>query len=152
FRAPEPQGNSGQNGDAGDEDVSRSQCERTLMSAMDGLQPTRLGISSEARVMVDTLNNWSTQCVDQAMAIVDQADPQLREQLLTAEGLSHSQSDRFQLRDAEHIRNGLLAADIVERITADLRTDQQRALALFYYVVRTLDLLPEDAPELLLTP
>jgi hypothetical protein len=152
FRAPEPQGISGANGDAGDEDVSQTQCERTLMSAMEGLRPDRLGVSSETRVMVDTLNNWFTQCVDQTAAIVDQEDQELREQLLTPDGFSHSRVARFQLRDAEHVRNSLLAANIVERVTADLRTDQQRALALFYYVVRTVDLLPEDSPDLRLTP
>jgi hypothetical protein len=152
FRTPDPQGGGVRNGGADSDDVSQTQCERTLMSAMDGLQPDRLGISAETRVMVDTLNNWFTQCVDEDTAIVEQEDQQLREQLLTAEGYRHSQSARFQLRDAEHVRNSLLAADIVERITADRRTDQQRALALFYYVVRMVDLLPEDSPDPQLTP
>jgi hypothetical protein len=152
FRAPQPQVGTVQNGTAVEEGTSRSQCERTLMSAMDGMQPDRLGISSEVRVIVDTLNNWAAQCVDPSTAIVDPADSQLREQLLTAEGFRQSQADRFQLRDAEHVRNSLLAADVVERITAGLRTDQQRALELFYYVVRMIELLPEEAPDLQLTP
>src|SRR5690606_11248454 len=132
FRSPQVQKDGPSSGDPQARDTIQTQCDRTLVSAMDGLQPSRLGISSETRVMVDTLNNWLRQCADADGTIVDETDPQLREQLLSADGFRDSQAERFQSRDAEHIRNSLLAAAIVNRVTAETTTDEQRALALFY--------------------
>ena len=131
--------------DSSSAEETTDQCERTLGSALDGLRPHRLGLSSESRVMVNTLNDWLNQCGAASASDDVEWDVAFHERLLTESGFQNAQQTRYQEWDAAHVRNGLLAKTIVDNTVGDLRTDRERAVELFYYVVRTVELIPQGA-------
>jgi hypothetical protein len=130
--------------------TSSETCARILESLIDGLQPERFGISVDRPVLVDTLNNWRDECRATASAGTD--DASLRERLLSPEARALLATERFTDPDAAHLRTSFLAKGFVDATLRGERTDLERAVALFYAVVRSTDLIPPGVDSVPMTP
>lgn len=122
-------------------------CERELARILRGMEPGRLGITSERVAMVDELNRWKLNCQPTAAVESISSDGELLATVLSGELLPRANSERFLPEDASHIRESLLSRQIVEHVTREARTDVDRVVALFDFVVRNIALLPADASE-----
>ncbi len=147
-KAPPPKADEGAAAATGSV-ATPEQCERTLDNLLDGLAPGRFGISSDRGVLVDTLNNWNAQCADPDEFSSTEEDAALRAKLLPEDVYALTAHVRFTDQDAGYFRNVMLVRDMVDATLLDERADLQRAVSLFYKVVRTIDLRhPETRPPI----
>jgi len=129
------------------------QCERDIDNLLDALQPDRYGISSDQKITVNMLNTWLTQCGEAEDFSTDDNDAELRAGLLPEMIEAQTSLNRFTDVDAEYLRNSLLIQQLVETtLTNAERTDVDRAVALFYKVVRTVELGRETPGMVALEP
>lgn len=134
--------------------VSTEHCEAILDNALSSMQPDRLGLTSERRTAAADLNEWASNCGFKAVPAepFTAAQEAELEKLLTPEEIERTRAEMFGTRDIVHIRNSLWYKRTVERFAAEITDDLQRAVALFYYVVRNIDLVDEADAEVPLTP
>ncbi len=118
------------------------QCERDIDNLLDALQPDRYGISSDQDITVNMLNTWLTQCGAAEDFSTEGHDAELRAKLLPEVIDAQTSLNQFTDIDAGYLRNSLLIQQLVEStLTDEERTDVDRAVALFYKVVRTVELV-----------
>ncbi|RMG38205.1 MAG: hypothetical protein D6725_07720 [Planctomycetota bacterium] len=113
-------------------------CESLLASALDGAQPDRMGISSEAATVASTLNEWRTRCGGTAGSEVPDEAAELLERLLPPDTLQRTLATDFSVRDAMHLRNAIWFRRVTENIGRQTDEELQRVVQLFDYVVRTV--------------
>lgn len=121
-----------------------ARCDRVLADAYRGLAPDRLGISSSEDTILRDLNQWAERCGGKN-AVRTATDGIAN--LVSEKGLEDTTSDRFQRRDAQHIRSALLLQQIVERIAPKKAPDSERARVLFQYLMRQVQLRPAAFPD-----
>lgn len=118
----------------------------SLESSFAGLAPDELEINVPRDLPVSDINEWAEQMLR------DMIDQEVDEEKL-AESLSKLLPDdvvervlrrRFVLRDANHIRDCLWARELTQKIIADSRTETDRIVDLFYFVVNTIRIVPVD--------
>ncbi len=119
-----------------------ARCDRVLTDAYRSLSPERLGITSNEDSTLRDLNQWAERC---GKAGEGTWDTKPLASLLPAETLPAVESPRFLRRDALHVRTSRTARDIVLRLIPQVRSDADRARALFEYVVRQVELRPAGA-------
>ncbi len=112
-----------------------------LNSALDMLQPERLGISSEVNTAVALLNDWDSASSTDEIVHNDQL---IVEKLLSAAQMKRVSFDRFVARDGRHIRNCLWYRMVVDFVVGSADNDLDRAVDLFYYCVRSIDLIKSE--------
>jgi hypothetical protein len=135
------------------QDEITRECEEELKVLLESISPGRLGISSDRIQAVNRLNAWRSECGDLVgpEEVAGEQD-ELRE-LLTAETLTRTLSERFLPEDVSHVRNALLCRDIVARLTDAQPNSIDRYFLLLQFVVRNEMLVPPDLrKELPLTP
>lgn len=121
-----------------------ARCDRVLADAYRGLAPDRLGISSSEDTILRDLNQWGERCGEKNA--VRTATDGLAD-LLSRDALGDATSERFQRRDAQHIRSALLCQQIVERVAPKKAPDSERARVLFQYLMRQVPLRPAGFPD-----
>lgn len=121
------------------------QCERDIDNILDALQPDRYGISSDRDTTVNMMTTWLRQCGAAEDFEVSEADIALRAKLLTDASNEQASLDQFTDVDAGYLRNCLLLQQMVDSTLTDEKTDIERAVTLFYKVVRTVE-LARDVP------
>ncbi|MEZ6145680.1 MAG: hypothetical protein R3B91_09750 [Planctomycetaceae bacterium] len=126
------------------------QCERDIDNLLDALQPERYGISSGQDMTVNMLNTWLMQCGAAEDFSTAENDTELRAKLLPEAVDAQTSLDQFTIVDAGYLRNSLLVRQMVDStLTDEQRTNLERAVALFYRLVRTVELVnetPESPP------
>jgi hypothetical protein len=125
-------------------------CEELLTSALDMVQPERLGISSDRDNAVDLLNQWLPECAPAAGSAGSQA--RKPDKLLPPEVLARATLERFVGRDAWHIRDCVQAKAAADFAVRGADDDLGRVVQLFYYVVRNVQLVEREEDALPLTP
>jgi len=142
--------------DGGDADTttvaSDAECDRMLTDVFDGLLPERLGLTSDRESLLRELTIWWTDCGELFEDRSGGENARLIQQLLAPEAAERALQDSFIRRDLDHIRNALLARSAAEHVTLDASDDVERAVLLFNYVIRNVELLPGDQAGLALTP
>ncbi len=126
------------------------QCERDIDNLLDALQPDRFLITTDRDVMVNMLNTWLTQCGAAEEFFTDEQDAEQRATLLPEIVNTQASLDQFTTVDAGYLRNNLFIQQLVESTLTDERTDLERAVALFYKLVRTVELTtqaPNEIPD-----
>lgn len=135
----------------GESDGNR--CDELLNSAVNMLQPERLGISSDRNAAVTMLNDWLSDCApEEATADKGESGDALLRERLSEEELARVRSDRFNRRGAGHIRNCFLHKATVDFAARSATDDVERIVELFYYVVRNVALVDEGENAIPLTP
>lgn len=118
----------------------------SLESSFAGLAPDELEINVPRDLPISDINEWAEQMLR------DMIDQEVDEEKL-AESLSELLPDdvvervlrrRFVLRDANHIRDCLWARELTQKIIADSRSETDRIVDLFYFVVNTIPIVPVD--------
>ena len=128
---PDNGGNTGEDGPV----VDRDQCRRQLTGALEALQPTRLGISSSANDLANSLNIWWADCGAESRTDFDVEADSL-ESMLTPEVFRRVVTGRYDARDVEHLRDCLLFRRVAQEIGASFALDLDRAVAAFEFAVR----------------
>lgn len=121
--------------------------DKELARIIEGLQPGKLGISSDREEMLSQLNSWKKKYVIQEEVASLTNDADLIHKILSGETLQRVEAKLFLPEDASHIRECLLARAIVENVTANLTSDTARVVALFQFVSNYISLLPPEASE-----
>lgn len=117
--------------------------------AVEEMQPLRLGIDTEPSGPANLLNQWrlaqlETEKKERFGDPLPEESQKLLETALSSEALNRAARDNFDPFDSEHIRTCLLLKSIVDHAARGLDGEMNRASALFDYVVRNIDLVPED--------
>ncbi|WP_437221758.1 hypothetical protein SH661x_002463 [Planctomicrobium sp. SH661] len=134
-------------------DNEARRCEDQLADLMEGLNPGRLGISSDRGQIMDRLNNWKSECSSQIRQTQPSSDKALIEKLLAGEQLNRTLSERYLAEDANHIRMCLLARDIVTHVVEGNTSNVDRAVSLFDFISRNVLLINDEIRDKLpLTP
>jgi tetratricopeptide (TPR) repeat protein len=143
-RGPEHAANSDENVPT----VDRELCRKQLVGTLEALQPERLGISSRAEYLAHDLNNWWGACGAAGTNVSVSTDS--LQPLLSPEAYERVTDDRFDERDADHIRDCELYRKQAEAIAAASVQDLDRAVAAFDFAVRQVADLPatSDQPPL----
>jgi len=139
-RGAAPPKNAG--GAADPKATAAAELQRQLRATLDGLRPERLNVSSDPESMVGDLNLW---WVDYSKtAEVANAGPfaAAMKDWLGEEAATAVASNRFDLRDAGHIRDALMYRAMAESLAVGGQTERQRVEAAFDRVVRQIALLP----------
>ena len=129
-------------------------CNDLISSALDMLQPDRLGVTSEAKDAADLLNSWLASCGasgPENRELKSSAAVRL-ETLISFQELEQLKETRFTKQDAGHLRNSLLSKTIVNFVLSQNRNDLDRIVGLFEYVVRNIGLEKEGEQTLPLSP
>lgn len=127
-----------------------SKCDADLSRVLNGLSPGQLGISTQAEDMVLRLNSWLADCGMDAAELANlKYDPTTAGAKISQDVLQRMQNERFIPEDAIHIRECLLAREVVEDVVADAKNDTERAVALFNFVNEAIAL---GSTQLILTP
>lgn len=131
-----------------------SRCDELVANALEMMQPTRLGITSNAEAAVGVLTQWSLICgtpqgSDQTVSPEVET---LLKGLVSSEELQSTGNRDFSKRDVEHIRECLLYKAMVDSALRRADADLGRSVELFYYVIRNIALLADDVQTVPLTP
>lgn len=133
------------NTDGNAQTVNRESCRRQLEGTLEALQPERLGISSRAEYLAHNLNNWWATCGAVGTNVSVSTDS-LRP-LVSPAVFELVTSDRFDERDADHIRDCQLYRKQAEVIAATSVQDVDRATAAFEFAVRQVAELPATSNQ-----
>ncbi|MCA9116943.1 MAG: hypothetical protein KDA79_17820 [Planctomycetaceae bacterium] len=145
---------AGSGSDSGSTDSETSRCNDLVGSAVDMLQPDRLGITASSDTAVDLLNSWYRSCGGNLVDLSEYmqvAEPAITQAAGRA-GLEAVQSDRFSERDVRHVRDSLLMKQAAESVIEGAESNVERIVRLFDYTCRTIALEPQDRSEVPLTP
>lgn len=126
--------------------VDREFCRQQLEDALEALRPSQLNIRSSADDLAADLNNWWSDCeaIGRLNIETDAMAP-----LLQPSVLERVTSDRFDPRDAAHIRDCMLYREIAKRIAGEHDSQRTRAEAAFRFAVRQMAIVPgADQPPL----
>ncbi len=127
-----------------DSRVLSRRCEDDLAGLIEGLEPGRLGISSDRDALIHRLNGWKSECLSLTDAPVAGAEVEAAKQLLSGETLTRTLSEKYLPEDASHVRSSLLMRDIVTRLTEGKASNLHRYAALFEFVCLNEMLVPKD--------
>ncbi|MCH8828675.1 MAG: transglutaminase family protein [Planctomycetes bacterium] len=120
-------------------------CDEKLDDLLSGLQPDQLGIAAEARMdnILSQLNDWSRTCGKDVKLTVKlkPATIDLLCKVMPPEELKKIDRQKFDARDARHIRNSILFKQIATFATRESNDEIGRAVDLFYYVIRNIELM-----------
>lgn len=120
-----------------------------LRTAIDMMQPDRLGIDAQPRQAAGLLNQWravklkTTEKERLSQPLSDETRRLLNE-YLSAETMKQISQDNFAIEDVEHIRGSFLAKEISQRVTKGVEGQLNRAQVLFDYVTRNVQLVDPD--------
>lgn len=120
-----------------------------LRTAIDMMQPDRLGINALPRQPAGYLNQWRAiklKIRDQerfGSPLSDETRTFLKPQY-SAETIEGIEDDNFAPQDAEHIRTAFLAKQIARRVTRGVEGQLNQAQVLFDYVNRNVQLVEES--------
>lgn len=126
-----------------DEDNARAEIElrRQLAETLDGLRPERIGVSATLEGQVDDLNLWWVDYSESAGVEMPAGTADAVMGWLGDEAAQQAAADRFDVRDAAHIRDALMFRAIGESIVASADDDLQRTVNAFDFVMRHVSLL-----------
>lgn len=137
----------------------QKRCDELLGSAFNMLQPDRLGITSDAETAAALLNQWLPSCApspgaDGALSSSAKTFLQtlILQTLIGPDAVQRAEQPRFSPRDAQHVRNCLLAKSIKDAVIRPAKTDLDRVVRLFDYVCRNVALADDESETLPLTP
>ncbi len=125
-----------------------SRCAGLIENALVMLQPDALTISSDPDTAVSVLNQWVEKCeggVPQLKPSPQEAWPKAAG-LLPSDMFQRALSDRFRPEDGFHIRDALWCRQAIDFAAGPTHRDVDRAVSLFYYVVRNMDLVGLPVP------
>lgn len=141
-------------GRSADGDYGPERCDEMITSALDVLQPNRLGIDSHVDTAVGLLNDWMASCGttgDKELALQPDAGTVLAE-LLPAQELDAVTAERITKRDAKTIRDCLLWKSQTVSLLHSGQNDLERVVALFNHVTRNIALVEAESDPLPLSP
>ncbi|MEX0717712.1 MAG: hypothetical protein WD066_14050 [Planctomycetaceae bacterium] len=126
------------------------ECRNMVDNALAAAEPRRLGVTSDAAAITTLLNQWRGECgAADAAAATDQRAVVER---LFAEGAREDiLSERFPSHDAEQLRDAILFRRVARHIGRNAG-DLERAVELFGWVARNVQLLADDATLPATTP
>jgi hypothetical protein len=119
-----------------------AELQRQLRATLDGLRPERLNVSSNPPAMVGDLNLWWVDYSKTADVANAEKFAATMKDWLGEEAAAAVAANRFDLRDAGHIRDALLYRSIAASLAVGGQTERQRVEAAFDRVVRQISLLP----------
>lgn len=135
-------------------DASGARCTDLVASAVDMMQPDRLGITADSATAVDLINTWNGSCGRDLVDLTDSLEQATS--LITAaagtEGLKRVRQPRFDDQDIRHIRDSLMMKQTVEAVIQGSTSETQRIVRLFDYTCRAIALEDGDESRLPLTP
>ncbi|MGQ0633865.1 MAG: tetratricopeptide repeat protein [Planctomycetaceae bacterium] len=137
-------------GAAAARNAAADQCEQVVASLHDTFRLQRLGLTTAVRDGVARMNDWQLSCA--ATGSADGALPGGVASLLSDPQRQDLSSQRFTLRDGEHVRDCVLLRAVTRYAGgADdpSRSELDRVVATFQYVIRTIGLAdrhPEGLP------
>lgn len=119
----------------------------SLESSFAGLAPDELEINVPRDLPISDINEWGEQMMQ------DMIDQEVDEEKLAASLAEHLPDEvvqrvlrqRFVLRDANHIRDCLWARELTGKVIANSRSETDRIVDLFYFVVNTVPVVSADA-------
>lgn len=126
-----------QNTEVADDVDEQSECSRELARIVNGMQPGRLGIVSDATDLAAELNRWFAKCGGEIDEDLTQ-DVETQRKLVSPEIFAVLQTERFLPEDIAYVRQCLLAKAVAAQVCANLTDDTQRVLALFQFLSRQL--------------
>ena len=126
-----------QNTEVADDVDEQSECSRELARIVNGMQPGRLGIVSDATDLAAELNRWFAKCGSEIDEDLTQ-DVETQRKLVSPEIFAVLQTERFLPEDIAYVRQCLLAKAVAAQVCANLTDDTQRVLALFQFLSRQL--------------
>jgi hypothetical protein len=127
---------------------------KLLSRAMYMIEPNRLGITLELDHAVSGLNDWSLAHGKKTGLTVEfkPETEKLLTVLLSADDMKKMSSELFDKRDVRHIRNSLLMRKIIKFAPGLSDNDLSRAVDLFYYTVRNIELIERPKESIPLPP
>lgn len=123
----------------------QNQCTRDLERILNGMQPGRVGINTDAADLAVELNRWFSKCGSEVEAGLTD-DIETQQELFAEEDFERLQDKLYRAADVEHIRNCLLAGTIVTNLCQDIGNDRECVLKLFDYTVRSTLILDPETP------
>lgn len=133
-----------------DRQATGPKCRQILESALDMVEPTKLGVTTGIDSVANRLNDWRRDCPnDKPGKKLGPDGRRLLEKLLTKADLDKRDNAVFQSRDVRHLRNSLVFAHVVKRLPHG--SDLEQTVALFYFVTHNVA-LEKDAPDRLPLP
>lgn len=136
------------------DDKPAEECYATMQSAMDNVAPTRLGITASMDHAVSRLNDWYLECgkrVDVAVKLKPETH-KLLDGILSKSELENIKASNFSTRDVRHIRNALLMQQIAKFAPGLSDKELDKAVDIFYYIVRNIELIERPADSVSLPP
>jgi len=135
---PKPVGNSATSS-------ASANCATILGSAIDILQPERMGITSDQETASGLLNQWALVCAND---YEDHGGPGESEMKLAATVLSQDEVKRlsdskFKDDDCKHVRTCMMLRTMVDHATAFADSEVERVVNVFEYVVRNVQIPSE---------
>jgi hypothetical protein len=143
--------------------ASVEHCDMVMSSVVDIFQVQKLGLTTALTDGVARLNDWQRSCGGaQDPASIPELPEAVRSQL-SDDQQSVRAAERFNLRDGEHLRDGMLFSAIVAHLQRDeastandpssRESSELKSVGrIFDFVVRTIRLIPQHPQELPLTP
>ncbi len=132
-----------------------AQCDALLETIWTMVQPRNLGVSSDQVSVAALLNEMMTNCGDPSLLAIDDQAQSMLQRLFDEDRAKRIQSDRFFIRDIDHIRDALWYRDVTRFASPTAESDLDRVVDVFYYVVRNLMLFESprsDSPETVSIP
>lgn len=134
------------------ESAAEALLQRQLLSMLDGLRPERLGVSSDPESQVNDLNFWWADQKPAEGGLTSPDELELVRKLLGAAAAEVAAAERFDLRDAGHVRNDFLFRAIAGHIADSEERDVDRCVAAFNLTMRHVGLRAAGASDAPLTP
>jgi hypothetical protein len=112
------------------------------------LRPERLGISSEPKAAVGTLNNWVRDCGKSAPGNDPPVQDPVAERLMPEAARASTKGDLYDRQDIEHVRDCWLFKQARASVARQSDSDAARAVALFDLANRMVALVSKSEPAI----
>ncbi len=128
------------------EDISKAEkvkrCERRLDDVVALLQPRDLGINTDNKIAIHSLNQWVEECAnlnDESSQLSEKTKTSLPDYFKPDE-IKQLLATRFNSRDGLHVRDCYLYKEMGESVADNEKSDLKQAVELFYFVTRLIEL------------
>jgi hypothetical protein len=131
------------------DDASRAETElrRQLSETLDGLRPERVSVSVTLDGQVDDLNLWWVDYSESVGASIPADSVAAVSGWLGDEAAQRAAANRFDVRDAAHIRDALMFRAIAESVALSSENELQRTVNAFTFVTRHVSLVNRTAAD-----
>jgi hypothetical protein len=129
--------------------TSSARCDDILNNVLQQLEPRSVGITSDAKVALQQLNDWANRC-GQAQETPPSV-PAAFSALLSEAARGDLTATRYTAPDGEILREATLFKSVAGYVAGNGANDRERVTRIFAHVIRTVSLEPPGTSELPLT-